>query len=433
MTKKFNFTKATIDALPIPAKGKRDYYRDEKEDGLVIDVKPSGNKSFYLYKKIDGKPERIFIGKYPDIAISQARKKVAILKGEIASGKNPQEEKRQIKAEITLGDFFNEYMERYSKLQKKSWQYDEREVNRFLSHWFRRKLSSIKKVEVKKLHDDIGRNNGIYQANRILERIRGIFNKAIEWGWDGENPAKGLKKFKEKSRDRFIQPDELPLFHEALDQDENQTAKDYFKISLMTGARKDNVLSMRWEDVYFDRALWCIPETKNGEGQDVFLIPQAVEILQRRKLATNSPWVFEGEGAKGHFADPKKPWTRIKQRATLNLWRRSLELATLIDEVEQELKEADNYGYTILKLFKAVQDEAEKRNIDLPKGLMDLRIHDLRRTFGSYQAMAGASLHMIGKSLGHKSPQSTQVYARFHDDPVRQSIEKAANVMFGDS
>ncbi len=430
MSKKFNFTKANIDALPTPPKGKRAYYRDEKEDGLIIDVRPSGSKSFYLYKKINGKPERVLLGAYPDIKIPEARKACAIKKGEIAHGKNPQEERRRVKQEVTFAEFFDEYMERYSKPHKKSWEYDIREVNRFLSHWFKRKFSSITKHEVQKLHEEIGRNNGIYQANHILERIRSIYNKAIEWGWDGTNPATGVKKFKVKSRDRFIQPNEMPLLFNALEQEENETARSYILLSLMTGARKSNVLAMRWEEINWERKLWRIPDTKNGEPVTVPLIPQAIDILEERKRKTNSPWVFEGNGAKGHLADPKKTWDRVRRRATIELLKQTPEYAALIEEVENNLIKADNYGYTIAKLFKCVLKEAEARNIDLPTGLIDLRLHDIRRTLGSYQAITGASLPIIGKTLGHKSQQSTQIYARLNDDPVRDSMEKAAAKMF---
>jgi len=431
MTKQFNFTKATIDVLPFPEKGKRAYYKDEKESGLIIDVRPSGSKSFYLYKKINGKPERVFIGQHPDMKVPQARKNCEILKGEIAKGKNPQDEKRKVRQEITFGDFFQEYMERYSRPHKKSWKYDEREVSKFLSHWLKRKLSSIKKHEVKKLHDEIGSKNGIYQGNRILERIRGIYSKAIEWGWEGENPATGIKKFREKSRDRFIQPNELPFLFNALEIEENETARDFIKMSLMTGARKSNVLAMRWDQINWDHKKWRIPETKNGEPITLPLIPQAMELLERRKEKSNSSWVFEGKGKKGHLADPKKSWNRVRQRATLALWKLDPKLEDFIDDVKYRLKNQDNYGFTILRLFNTITKEAEKQRIELPQGLLDVRLHDLRRTFGSYQAITGASLPVIGKTLGHKSATATAVYARLHDDPVRDSMEKAAGAMFG--
>lgn len=137
-------------------------------------------------------------------------------------------------------------------------------------------------------------------------------------------------------------------------------------------------------------------------------------------------WVFESQKTNSHFADPKKTWNRVRQRATMELWRQTRKYADHIVGTEKELREADNYGYTELKLFNSIVKRAEEKDLDLPTGLMDIRLHDLRRTFGSYQAITGASLPIIGKTLGHKSQQSTQVYARLNDDPVRDSMEKAA-------
>jgi integrase len=264
-------------------------------------------------------------------------------------------------------------------VHKRSWVYDEREVTRFLTHWFNRKISSIEKPEVERLHAKIGKDNGLYQANRILERIRSIFNKAIAWGWDGANPAIGIQKYREKSRDRFLQPDEFPRFFEALGNEPNEAARDFIMISLLTGARKANTLAMRWADVTFSACTWRIEDTKNSDPLTVHLPTQAMAILTARKLVADGPWVFPGQGATGHLADPKKAWLRI-------------------------LKEA---------------------------GIDNLRIHDLRRTLGSYQAATGANGYIIGKSLGHRSQQSTAIYARLNLDPVRASVNKATEAMFG--
>jgi integrase len=376
---KLNFTKAALLKAPAAAKGKRDYYSDLKEQGLQMAVTSAGAKTFYLYKRVDGRPERILLGRFPDISVENARKAAAEAKGKIASGQNPQKERRAIRDEMTFAALFDDYMTKYSKVHKKSWKYDEREVNKFLSHWFKRKISSIDKAEIERLHAKIGKENGTTQANRLLERIRSIFNKAIDWGWDGTNPAVGIKKFKEKSRDRFLQPDELPRFFEALANEHNEAARDFFMISLLTGARKSNVLAMRWKDINFTTSTWRIEETKNGEAQTVHLPSQAIELLKERKLASDSPWVFPSASASGHLADPKKAWQRILQAA----------------------------------------------------GIEDLRIHDLRRTLGSYQAATGANGYIIGKSLGHKSQQSTAIYARLNLDPVRESVNKATDAMFG--
>lgn len=424
----FNFTKTLIDKLPIPEKG-METYKDTKEKGLSLYVTSGGAKTFFVRKRINGRDERVKLGTFPDMTVEQARKKALEVKAKVASGENPNLEKHKIRDEMLFEQLFREYLEKYSKRHKRSWKYDEREVNKFLSHWFKRKISTISQHEVRTLHDKIRDKNGLYQANRILERARCIYNKAIEWGWDGKNPTQGIKKFKEKSRDRFIQPHELPLLFHALDQEENTTARDYILISLMTGARKSNVLAMKWEQINWERAEWRIPETKNGEPVTIPLIEQAVELLEKRRRLTNSPWVFESETGSGHLADPKKAWDRIRVRATFELWRETPEYADLIDEVNTALRNRNNYAFTVVYLYEAVIKEAEKRGIDLPTGLVDIRIHDIRRTVGSYQAITGASLPIIGRSLGHKSQQATQIYSRLHLDPVRASMELASNAI----
>lgn len=373
---KINFTKNTLLNLSLPQKGKRDYYYDLKEKSLVLDVKNTGSKSFYLYRRINGTPERIFLGIFPDTTIEQARKLASQKKGEIASGINPKDKITAIKKEVTFGFMFEEFMERYSKKHKRSWIYDDREVKRFLPHWFNRKASSISKQEVQVLHEKMHEENGLYQANRILERIRAIYNKHIEWGWNGSNPTIGIKKFKEQSRDRFIQPDELPKFFEALNEELNTTARDYIWISLLTGARKSNVLAMRWDEIHFTRKEWRIPETKNGEPVTLPLAEPVIKILSAR--AKESEFVFPStESVTGHIQDPQKAWRRILKKANIK----------------------------------------------------DLRIHDLRRTLGSWQVATGASLSVIGKSLGHKTQAATAIYARLNLDPVRDSVNKAATAM----
>ncbi len=373
----FNFTKSETQKLPTPNKA-INYYKDTKEKGLSLYVTPKGHKTFYVRKRINGKDERINIGSFPETTIENARKEALKIKSMVAQGNNPNYEKRRLKSETTFKELFNQFMEFYSKKEKRSWKYDEREVNKFLSHIFNRKISSITTSEVKKIHDNIRINHGLYQANRVLERTRTIFNKAIEWGWEGYNPTNGIKKFKEYKRDRFIQPEELSKFFRALEKESNITARDYILISLFTGARKRNVLSMRWNEIDWYREIWKIPESKNGEAIVIPLIPQAITILKWRYNETNTDWVFpSGTSITGHFTDPKKAWKRILSRA----------------------------------------------------GIKDLRIHDIRRTLGSYQAITGASLSIIGKSLGHKSPEATQIYARLHNDPVRNSISSAVNEM----
>lgn len=303
-----NFIKKTIDNIPIPTtKGERFYFYDTKINGLELMVTSTGVKSFKVYRKVGGKPVRVTLGKYPTMTVEQARKEAHRVIVELMQGNNPNEEKRKIASETKFNDMFQLFMERYGKPNKKTWKSDERMVNLFLNHWFNKKISHISKYDVQAMHEKVRRENGLYRANRLLAVIQVIYNKAIEWGWEGLNPASGIKKFKEKSRDRFLHPDELPRFFKSLEVEENDSIKDYISVSLFTGARKANVLAMRWDEINLERKEWQIPETKNGEPLRVHLIDDVVEILKRRKaIYGKKNWVFQGSGITGHLVEPKK-------------------------------------------------------------------------------------------------------------------------------
>lgn len=379
MTEKIIFNKANIEALPIPESGNRNTYLDTKTSGLQIRVTPAGTKTFSVFRRIkNGKPERVTLGRYPDMTIEKARKMAAEINLQMITGKSPAEIIRESKREMALEDLFLEYMERRAVFNRRP-DKPKDTFRLYLSDWSKRKLSSIKHEEVDRLHKKIGRSNGHVTANIVLKLLHVMFNKAInEWRiWKGENPAHGIAKFPEQSRDRFLQSDELPKFFKSLAEEENETIRDYVLISLLTGARRSNVLSMKWPDINFHRLEWRIPETKNGMPQTVTLSPEALEVLHNRKAANDSEFVFPGTGKSGHLEEPKKGWKRILERA----------------------------------------------------GIEDLRIHDLRRTLGSWQAKTGASLAIIGKSLNHKNQNTTAIYARLDLDPVRDSVNKATGAM----
>lgn len=371
-----NFTKSYIDSLPPAEKGKRYMVHDSRCNGLSLRVTDTGVKSFLIQNRVNGKIVKVTLGKYPNYTLSQAREDFIEEIRSISKGINPNELKKKDRQATTLKELFNEYMVRYSKVHKKSWVYDEREIPKFLGHWFNRPLVSITNQEIRKLHEMTYAKNGLYQANRILERLRAMYNKGIEWGYIDFNPSDGIKKYKEVKRDRFLKADEMVRFFNSLEQEENLIAKSYFYILLFTGARKSNVLAMRWEDIDFYHRVWRIPDTKNGEPQTIPLIEDAM--ISLNSLPRVNEWVFpSATSSNGHFADPKRPWTRILERA----------------------------------------------------GITNLRMHDIRRTLGSYQAIMGSSMSIIGKSLGHKSMEATQIYARLSTDPVRSSMETAVGEM----
>lgn len=378
MATKINFTKAAIEGLTLPEHGKRTDYQDTKTTGLQLRVTSTGTKTFSVLRRINGILERITIGRYPDLTVEQARRRAAEINSDVAHGLNPGEVKRGRKAELTFGELFAEYLERHSKPNKKTWTEDQSKYINYLAKPLgNKKLSAIDRASIATIHSSVTKAGHAITANRVKALVSSVFGWAISAGLWETNPAMGIKLNKEQSRDRFIQGDELPRFFRALADEQNDTMRDYFLLSLLTGARRSNVLAMQWADVNLDRAEWRIKETKNGTPQVVALSPEAVEVLQNRKSPEPSQFVFPGIGKAGHLAEPKKGWRRILERA----------------------------------------------------GIADLRIHDLRRTLGSWQAKTGASMAIIGKSLNHKNPNTTAIYARLDLDPVRNSVNTATSAM----
>ncbi|MGD7036070.1 tyrosine-type recombinase/integrase [Methylotuvimicrobium buryatense] len=378
-----NFSKGRIEAIPLPSEGQRFEFHDKQAKGLLLRVSSAGTKTFCFYRWIKGasKPERITLGRFPAMTVEQARSKAAQLNAAVENGENPNEPLKLQKAEPTLLELFYDFIEhkrnkKGQHLSPKTVQEYRKSFTCYLEPWSKRKLSKIASAEMSALHKKLGKDRPT-TANRTMALVSSLYNFGIlERSYKVTNPAEKIKKYPENERDRFLYPDELPRFFDALAKEENPDMRDYFLLALLTGVRKSNVLAMRWDEIHLERGEWRII-TKSNSAQTVTLSPEVIDILANRKLSAQSEWVFPGTGKTGHLVEPKKAWQRLLERA----------------------------------------------------GLSDLRIHDLRRTLGSWQAKTGASLLTIGKSLNHKSTQSTAIYARLDLDPVRESVNRATAAM----
>jgi integrase len=284
---------------------------------------------------------------------------------------------------------FKEYLHSYAIDHCKSWKVIEYCFHHYLNHWLNRPIDSIKRSDVQLLVNKIGRDHGQVTANRTFELLRAVINKGKQWSLvEGENPATGITKFKMKPRARFVYEAEFPKLIAAIEAEPDDDTRDYIMLSLHTGARKSNILSMRWENIDLNSGVWTIPDTKNGTAQTILLTKPELEILRRRfekrrehKVDNGNAFrfVFPGTGASGHWADPKKDWLRILKRAEIT----------------------------------------------------DLHLHDLRRTLGSYMAMTGASLSVIGNALNHKDLSTTRkVYAHSAHEAELKAREVAHERMF---
>lgn len=154
MAIKLNFTKADIEALPIPARGKRDTYLDTKANGLQLRISHTGVKTFSVYRRIKcGDAERVTIGRFPDMSIDQARRKTMEISLAISEGHNPAEVKRGTKAEMLFSDLFADYIDRHSKQHKKTWMEDQEKYNNHISATLgNKRLSAIDRSVISVLH-----------------------------------------------------------------------------------------------------------------------------------------------------------------------------------------------------------------------------------------------------------------------------------------
>jgi integrase len=381
---KINFTVRALESIKTP-KDKRFTIYDSRVRGLGLLVQPSGHRAFFWYRKVRGYPCWQTIGPFPDLSVENARAKADELNSELANwkahdfaGRAPKIEKRP---ELTLGSLHEDYCQRHlrshAKNPERAESYAKQIFNAHLGPWRNRKLGQITRQNVRDLHAEIGAETGQYAANRVIQDLRSLFFWAIrEEIWTGENPAARIQQFHEKKRTRFLQPDEMARLFSAMRDEPNRDVVDFILLALLTGARKSNVTAMRWDEITFETCTWEIADPKNREPYRVALVKEAVEILKRRR--NRSLWVFpNSNNSAGHVLDFKRSWKRVLQRA----------------------------------------------------GIENLRQHDLRRTLGAWQAAQGASLQMIGESLGHKSIAASAIYSPMQLDSVRNSVSAATTAM----
>jgi len=372
MATKFNFSKTEIAKLAVPVGRKRDIYQDEKVRGLYLYVTQSGHKAFYCVRRVGPKAEQIRLGAFPDMTVEWARRETEALNARIAKGENPAEARRAKRAEPTFEELFDWWFENHVLARGRAEAYRMellRQRKTYLKEFLSVKAPDLTRTLVREWHTRLGKT-APYVANRSLATIRAVFNKAIAHERiNCANPAVGIEAHQEYERERRLLPGEVGKFLEAVAAEPDPDIRDLVLLALFTGARRSQVMEMRWDALDLEARTWFVRKTKNGNQQILPLEDQEIEILKARHANRGrGPWVFPGQGATGHLINPNKGWDRIRKAA----------------------------------------------------GMEDLRLHDLRRTFGSFMADAGVSLNVIGGALNHLSPSATKIYARLAIDTVRK-------------
>jgi integrase len=400
---KAKITKRLVDSLKPEATDRTIFDKDDL--GFAVRVRKTGGKSYVVeYKAGHGRgapTKRVTIGRVGEMTPDDARKEAKKTLGLVAHGNDPAAEKarkrRAASMSVAIEAFLTEHVEAKRKASTAAWVRDA--LERIVKPKFgTMKLDQVTEHEVARLHSSM--NDRPVQANRTLAILSALYSWAGKSGYctKGHNPVRGVERFPEKARERFLTTDELTRLGEALRTGEtvgleyavdeakpkaNHAAKpearrtkmDPFAVAairllMLTGARLREILNAKWEYVDFERGVIFLPDSKTGK-KPVYLSAAALAILASLSRVKSNPFIIAGANDGAPRRDLKKPWAAVTKAA----------------------------------------------------GLDGLRIHDLRHTFASFGAGASLGLPIIGKLLGHAQSSTTARYAHLDADPMRRAVD----------
>jgi len=272
----------------------------EKELGFGIRVYPSGTKTFFYQYKADGQRRFMTLGDYPTTTLKKAREiyqtemaKVKALRRGSKDGIDPvlankKERERRVTEELVhnkspnISELVQEFIEKHSKNNKKSWKEDKRCLEKeVIPLWGSRKAKDITKREVVLLLEDIVKRGSPVMANNTLEKIRKMFNFAIERDILEHTPCYGVKKpTKKEHKDRVLTDSEIKVVWQSIDgAGMSDPIKRALKLILVTAQRPGEVIGMHSNEI--DGNWWTIPaeRAKNGKTHRVFLTPTALSLI----------------------------------------------------------------------------------------------------------------------------------------------------------
>jgi integrase len=374
-----NITKRAVDAVRV--RSVDSYLWDRELHGFGLKVTPSGSKVYLVQYQLGGRKgrtRRVTIGRHGELTPTAARAEAKRLLGEIAAGRDPASERDKSKADKSLGVVLDQFMAEHvrPKLKPATVEEYQRLVRLYVKPRLQnRAIGELKRPDIAKLHHEL--SDKPYQANRVLAFLSALFNWAEKHGLrpDGSNPCRHVEKYREGRRERFLSQSELGRLGDALrEAEENKSCSPWvvaaIRLLALTGMRRNEILTLRWESVSEEHSILMLPDSKTGR-KAVHLSPPALALLQAIPRLQGNPYVICGERQGQHLVNLEKPWRRIRSAARLE----------------------------------------------------DVRLHDLRHSYASVAAMGGQSLIVIGKLLGHSQPATTARYAHLADDPVKAASD----------
>lgn len=348
--------------------------RDTEVIGFGVRVRAK-SRSYFIHKKVKGTDEWITIGRHgAPWTADTARKEAGRLLGEIAHGARPAEARRKEREALTLDEAQKLFMTQHGpKLKPRSKAGYERLFKKVIVPRFgKRRLHEITRADVAQFHAELAGTPGV--ANFVLSVMSKMFSWAQDTGIDPResNPCLRVSKFRLSKRERYLTREEYALIATtvtALEGEGKITAASAYAIRLLmlTGARLNEILTLQWSFVRADMKSLFLPDSKTGE-KIIRLSDEALAILKLIPKIEGNPYVITGHVTGSHLTNLHKAWYLVCETAKIE----------------------------------------------------GVRIHDLRHSFASMAADAGASLPMIGGLLGHADPQTTARYVHLVDKRLHE-------------
>jgi integrase len=319
-----NFTKAEIDKLK--PRDERYVMRDTKVKGLIVRVSPKGIKTYQVYKKLDGKPKRVTVGRASDLTVEQARNKAKMIIGEMAySNKDHNAEKRIDKAQtVTLEDVYDDYKEA-SSLRDNTLAAYKLAIDRDFEDWKNKPIHKITGDMVQKRHQKLSKDSKT-SANKAMRVLRALFNFARDQYEDAEgcslfpdNPTRKLKRHwnRESRRKGHIPQHQLKDWFKAVlalpelnKYGHGETGRDYLIFILLTGLRRREASSLLWSDIDLKARRFIVRDPKNHDELWMPLSDYLVNMLKARHKAKE-----EKETRPFPIEEPKKFIVKVREKS----------------------------------------------------------------------------------------------------------------------
>lgn len=394
MPEQFHFNKSNINK--VAAQNARVEFQDILIPELRLRVSETGTKSFCVYKRLRGsKPVRITIGKYPSVTPEQAKIQARKILASLVEGQNPNEQRRiNALKTITLQDAFDDYIANRNLKDKTVTGYKTVMKNQ-LASLAQRKLDQIDRESIYSIHKN---DKAKGQADLAMRLLRAVFNFARNEYLDEnkrslfpDNPVEVLSHRRQWNnsprKNTHLRKSEIPLFLDAIEkvkQEETYTGISICNallFALLTGLRRSEILTLKWEDINFKAQYFTIQDPKNSLPLELPITPHISDLLKTQENRAISDFVFGADNEFGKIKEPKKVVAKVKKLCDANcnfhdLRRTFATTAEHLDIGTYKLKRMMNHasgrddvtaGYTILTA-ETLRSAAEK----IQNNLLDL-------------------------------------------------------------